>query len=232
LNESVVHLAWETQATLTPIPITPSSLFSLIDFAGVFAGAMAGAIEAKQNRTYQFDFVGVIGLGLISALGGGITRDILLQHGPPLALTDVRYLLIAFAGAMVGLLCSSAIHQRIGKLLMGVDAAALGLFTVAGSARALAAGLTFLSALVLGVVTAVGGGSLRDVFSGRTPKVFERGEPYALVAVIVSVLFITMERWTGNDPLATAIGIVTGFTIRALALRYRWRTRAARTAIR
>src|SRR5580692_13073292 len=62
--------------------INTSSLFSIIDFAGVFAGAMGGALEAKQNRTYQFDFVGVIGLGFISALGGGITRDILLQHGP------------------------------------------------------------------------------------------------------------------------------------------------------
>lgn len=192
---------------------------------------MAGAFEAKQNRIYQFDFVGVIGLGLISALGGGITRDVLLQHGPPLAFTDVRYLLIAFAGAMLGLLCGSTIHQRIGKLLVGVDAAALGLFAVAGSTRALAAGLTFLPALVLGVITAVGGGSLRDVFSGRTPKVFERGEPYALVAAIVSVVFILSDRWTGNDRLATSIGIITGFTIRALALRYRWRTKAARTAL-
>ena len=65
-----------------PIPINTSSLFSLIDSAGVFAGAMGGALEAKQNRAYQFDFVGVIGLGFISALGGGITRDVLLQHGP------------------------------------------------------------------------------------------------------------------------------------------------------
>jgi uncharacterized membrane protein YeiH len=216
---------------LTPIPINTSSLFSLIDFAGVFAGALAGALEAKQNRTYHFDFVGVIGLGLISALGGGITRDILLQHGPPLAFTDVRYLLIAFAGAMVGLLCGSTIHQRIGRLLMGVDAAALGLFAVAGSTRALAAGLTFLPALVLGVVTAVGGGSLRDVFSGRTPKVFERGEPYALVAALVSILFLASDRWTGNDRLATSIGVATGFTIRALALRFRWRTKAARSAV-
>ena len=77
---------------MTPIPINTSSLFSLIDFAGVFAGALSGALEAKQNRTYHFDFVGLIGLGLISAQGGGITRDILLQHGPALAFTDVRYL--------------------------------------------------------------------------------------------------------------------------------------------
>jgi uncharacterized membrane protein YeiH len=216
---------------LTPIPIIPSSLFSLIDFLGVFAGAMGGALEAKQNRTYQFDFVGVIGLGLISALGGGITRDILLQHGPPLAFIDVRYLLIAMAGAVIGLLCGSTLGSRLGKLLVWVDAAALGLFAVAGSTRAVAAGLSFLPALVLGVVTAVGGGSLRDVFSGRTPKVFERGEPYALVAVVVSILFLVINRWTGNVTLSTSIGVAAGFMIRVLALRFGWRTKAARTAV-
>ena len=213
---------------MAPIPINTSSLFSLIDFAGVFAGAMAGALEAKRNSTYQFDFVGVIGLGLISALGGGITRDILLQHGPPLALTDIRYLLIALAGGFLGLLCGSSPGPKLGKMLVLVDAAALGFFAVAGSTRALAAGLSFLPAMLMGIITAVGGGSLRDVFSGRTPKVFERGEPYALVAAIVSVLFLVTDRWTGNGKLSTSIGIVAGFVIRLLALRFQWKTRAVR----
>lgn len=213
------------------IPISSTALFSAIDFSGVFAGAIAGALEAKQNRMYQLDFVGVIGLGMISALGGGITRDILLQHGPPLAFVDVRYLLIALAGAVIGLVSGSRLGDRLGKPLVWMDAAALGLFAVAGSTRALAAGLSFLPALVLGVVTAVGGGSLRDVFSGRTPKVFERGEPYAVAAAIVSVLFLLCDRWTGNNKLATSIGIIAGVTIRALSLRYRWRTKAARTAL-
>jgi uncharacterized membrane protein YeiH len=213
---------------LTSIPINTSSLFSLIDFAGVFAGAMAGALEAKQNRTYQFDFVGVIGLGFISALGGGITRDILLQHGPPLAFTDIRYLLIALTGGLLGLICGSNSGQRLGKLLILVDAAALGFFAVAGSTRALADGLSFLPALLLGVITAVGGGSLRDVFSGRTPKVFERGEPYALVAAIVSVLFLVTDRWSGNVKLSTLIGVAAGFMIRVLALRFQWKTQAVR----
>ena len=213
---------------MTPIPINTSSLFSLIDFAGVFAGAMAGALGAKRNLTYQFDFVGVIGLGFISALGGGITRDILLQHGPPLAFTDIRYLLIALTGGLLGLLCGSNSGQRLGKLLILVDAAALGFFAVAGSTRALAAGFSFLPALLIGIITAVGGGSLRDVFSGRTPKVFERGEPYAVVAAIVSVLFLVLYRWTGNEKLSTSVGIAAGFVIRLLAVRFQWKTRAVR----
>jgi uncharacterized membrane protein YeiH len=213
---------------LIPIPVNTSSLFSLIDFSGVFAGAMAGALEARRNRAYQFDFVGVIGLGFISALGGGITRDILLQHGAPLALTDIRYPLIALAGGLLGLLCGANSGQRLGKLLVLVDAAALGLFAVAGSTRALAAGLSFLPAMLIGIITAVGGGSMRDVFSGRTPKVFERGEPYALVAAIVSVLFLVTDRWTGNVTLSTSIGVAAGFMIRVLALRFQWKTRTVR----
>jgi uncharacterized membrane protein YeiH len=208
--------------------IDTTSIFSLIDFSGVFAGALGGALEAKQNRSYQFDFVGVLGLGVISALGGGITRDILLQHGPPLAFVDVRYLLIALVGAAIGLVCGATIGDRLSKPLVWIDAAALGFFAVAGSTRALAAGLTFLPALLLGVVTAVGGGSLRDVFSGRSPKVFERGEPYAVVAAFASIIFLVCERLSGNSKLATGLGLVAGFAFRAAALRFRWRTKAAR----
>lgn len=213
---------------LTPIPINTSSLFSLIDFAGVFAGAVGGALEAKQNRTYQFDFVGVIGLGFISALGGGITRDILLQHGPPLAFTDIRYLLIALTGGALGLLCGSTPGRTLGRLLILIDAAALGLFAVAGSTRAMAAGLSFLPALLMGIITAVGGGSLRDVFSGRTPKVFERGEPYALVAALAATVFLICNQLSGNVTLSTTVGLATGFIFRVLALRLNWRTKAAR----
>ena len=95
------------------LPIATSSIFSFIDFAGVVAGATGGALEAKRNQTYAFDFVGVIGLGFISALGGGITRDLLLQHGPPLAFTDVRYLLLAFGGALIGLICGATLGSGL-----------------------------------------------------------------------------------------------------------------------
>jgi len=208
--------------------IDTSSIFLLIDFSGVLAGALGGALEAKQNRSYQFDFVGVLGLGVISALGGGITRDVLLQHGPPLAFTDVRYLLIALTGAAIGLVCGATLGDRLTKPLVWIDAAALGFFAVAGSSRALAAGLSLPPALVLGVITAVGGGSLRDVFSGCTPKVFEKGEPYAVVAAFASIVFLVSDRLSGNARLSTSVGIATGFLMRALALRFQWRTRAVR----
>jgi len=207
------------------IPITKA--FTLIDFGGVFAGALGGAFAARANTRFQYDFVGVMGLGLISALGGGMVRDALLNYGPPLAFADPRYLLVAMAGALVGLWASRP-GTFLRRALVFVDAAGLGFFAVAGAARAVSAGLSFLPAILLGVLTAVGGGSLRDVFSGRTPQVFERGEPYAIVAAVSATLYFLSERWLGTGTAATTVGVVCGFVLRLAALRFRWRTRAAR----
>lgn len=207
------------------IPITKA--FFVIDFSGVFVAGLGGAFAAKRDERYQFDFVGVMGLALISALGGGVARDVLIGHGPPLAFTNVSYLFVALAGGLVGLL-ASAPGSRVRKLMLVIDALGLGFFAVAGSSRALAAGLSALPCILLGVTTAVGGGSLRDVFSGRTPKVFERGEPYAIAAAMASVVFLAVNRVWGGVALPTTVGVVTGFVVRIAAVRFRWRTSRVR----
>src|SRR5712671_1077482 len=203
-------------------------LFSTIDFLGVFVGALGGAVAAVRDTRYKYDFVGVMGLALASALGGGIVRDIMIQHGPPLAFVDVRYLMIALAGAVAGLLFASRIGRHIEQVLVVVDAAALGLFAVAGSTRALDAGLRDLPALLLGGLTAVGGGSIRDVLSGRTPQIFERGQLYAVAAIFGAAAFIFCDALGLNRELSTAIGTSCGFGLRILALRYDWRTKSVR----
>jgi len=202
------------------------TLFSLIDFLGVAVAAIGGALEAKRNTTYKYDLVGVLGLGLVSALGGGITRDILIQHGPPLAFIDVRYLIAAFAGACLGLIFGSRLHRRVEGFLVAVDAAALALFAVSGATRALNSGLTFMPALLLGVTTAVGGGALRDVFSGHTPRIFESGQLYALIALFAAIVFLSLERAGFTPTAATWIAVSAGFSFRLLSLRFRWQTRA------
>src|SRR5579859_2222339 len=87
---------------ITKMPI--DTLFSLVDFLGVFVGAFGGALAAVRDTRYKYDLVGVTGLALASALGGGITRDLILQKGPPLAFADARYLMIALGGAVIGML--------------------------------------------------------------------------------------------------------------------------------
>jgi len=210
-------------------------LFFVIDFLGVFVGAVGGALGAVRDTRYKYDLVGVTGLALASALGGGITRDLILQKGPPLAFVDARYLITALAGAVVGLIFASRIGEtsRISKnterAIVVVDAAALGLFAVAGSTRALNAGLSRLPALLIGGITAVGGGSIRDVLSGRTPKIFERGELYAIAAGFASVAFLFCD-WAGlSRESSTILGCLCGFGLRVLAVWFKWETRPVRS---
>lgn len=213
-----------------PIKNLPiDQLFFVIDFLGVFVGALGGALAAVRDTRYKYDLVGVIGLALASALGGGITRDLILQQGPPLAFVHSAYLITALAGAGAGMIFVSAIGKNTERAIIVVDAAALGLFAVAGSTRALNAGLQPLPALLLGGVTAVGGGCLRDVLSGRTPKIFERGELYAIAAVFGSAIFLLCDRLGFNREISTLAGTLCAFGLRLLALRFHWETKQVRS---
>jgi uncharacterized membrane protein YeiH len=212
-----------------PPHLSPSSLFTLIDYSGVVVGALGGALAARRDTKFNFDYVGVLGLGLISGVGGGIFRDVLIQNGLPLALDNPHYLYLALGGAMIGLLFGSSMGKRMRRTMLIVDAMGLGFFAIAGATRAQDAGLGLLPCLLLGVMTAVGGGSLRDVFSGRTPSVFERGEPYATAAAVSALLFLLMMHFGVPARVATPIGVVAGFLMRVLGIHFGWRTQAVRT---
>jgi len=203
-------------------------LFSLIDFLGVFVGALGGALASVRDTRYKYDLVGVTGLALASALGGGIVRDLIIQKGPPLAFADPRYLLTAIGGAIVGTVFAARIGKNTERMIVIVDAATLGLFAVAGSTRAINAGLSRLPAFLLGGVTAVGGGCMRDVLSGRTPKIFERGELYAIAAALGSATFLFCDAMKLPRETSTVAGTLAASGLRLLALRYHWSTKAVR----
>jgi uncharacterized membrane protein YeiH len=201
------------------------TLFFVVEYLGVFVGALSGALTAIRDSRYRYDVVGVVGLSMATALGGGITRDVILQHGTPLAFENIWYLITALAGA------GAAIHfgARMGKwterTMIIIDAAAIGLFSVAGTTRALDAGLRALPSVLLGVVTAVGGGSLRDVLSGRPPKIFERGQLYAIAALLGSAVYLTSDTIGLHRSVSAFAGTFSCFALRVLAWRYDWRTR-------
>jgi uncharacterized membrane protein YeiH len=199
------------------------SIFSIIDFLAVCAGALGGAAESARDDRQRFDIVGVVGLGLVAALGGGITRDVLLARGTPLALMDVRYLGFAFAGAFLGIL----LHRQFNRIafpLVVIDAAALGLYAVAGSTRATDAGLGLLPALLLGAITAAGGGAWKDVFAGRTPRVLQPGQPYVLVALTASAVYLWSRYNLMDETWSTVAGCLTGFILRMAVVRFGWIT--------
>jgi uncharacterized membrane protein YeiH len=201
------------------------SIFSIIDFLAVCAGALGGAAESARDERHRFDIVGVVGLGLVAALGGGITRDVLLARGTPLALMDVRYLGFAFAGAVLGIMLHKEFNRIAGALVV-IDAAALGLYAVAGTTRASEAGLRILPALLLGAVTAAGGGAWRDVIAGRTPRVFQPGQPYVLVALASSAVYLGLDLLGMDQTWSTVAGCLTGFLLRMTVVRLGWATSA------
>lgn len=216
-------------ASILPIPLPPaarlsSTLFHFFEITAIILGALGGGLASRRDRRSHFDLTGIIGLGLISGVGGGITRDILLNEGPPLSLQHPSYLAYAILGAALSLLIGRSIGPRALSVMNVVDALALGFFTVAGSTRAMNAGLGFLPCLLLGVTTAVGGGSLRDIFSGQAPKVFQEGELYALVSATAALLFLVMQKLGTSVTEAATIGTLTGFGLRMLAIRFGWRT--------
>ncbi len=211
------------------LPLHIDELFFIIDFLGVFVGAVGGALAAVRDIRYKYDLVGVLGLSLASALGGGITRDLIIQIGPPLAFQDVRYLITALVGGVVGMVFASRIGKSAERAMVVIDAAGLGLFAVAGCTRALNSDLSRLPAFLLGCITAVGGGCLRDVLSGRAPKIFERGELYAIAAAFGAAMFLLCDYFGFTREASTVVGGLSGFGLRLLALRFHWETRPVRS---
>jgi uncharacterized membrane protein YeiH len=190
-----------------------------IDLAAVLVGGFSGSLLAARKR---FDLVGVATLAIVAGLGGGLIRDVLLGNGPPAALRDSRYLVVALVAALVGFYKSADI-ARVGRVLTVVDAVNLGIYTVVGALKALYAGLAPVPAAFLGIVTAVGGGVLRDVLAGETPDLFHTGELYALVSALGSGLFVALwESQLVSGTVAGAVAITVMFVLRLLAVRYGW----------
>ena len=153
-------------------------LLRVLDLLGVLANAILGGGIARQHR---LDPIGFASLAIFSGLGGGMLRDVLLQHGPPVALTDEAYLPVALAGAAIAFVLrwESTRVKRLGTL---IDALALGCWAAVGSQKTLLFGFGWLPAVLLGAVTAVGGGAVRDVIVGQMPTIFGGNTLYATCA--------------------------------------------------
>ncbi|WP_130866066.1 trimeric intracellular cation channel family protein [Acidipropionibacterium timonense] len=187
----------------------------ILDLVGVFANAILGGMIARKER---LDAIGFLTLGVLSGLGGGMLRDVLLQHGLPSALADPTYLVVSMAGC---LLCYLArISRRTWDLVWPtIDAVALGTWAVAGTSKALAQGLHWLPAILMGTITAVGGGAIRDIAVRRVPSVFGGNTLYATCAIAGSALYVVMARLGLPGP---AVLVATVFGA-AFVLVARWR---------
>jgi len=158
-----------------------------LDLVGVFVFAISGALVAVRK---ELDVVGVVVLATVTGLGGGLIRDLLIGDVPPPGLADWRYLLVPIVAGLT----TFFFHPTLGRMERVVnvfDAAGLGLFAVAGALKASDAGLGPLPAAILGMVTGVGGGMLRDVLAGRVPVILRKGELYAIPALGGAAVAVT-----------------------------------------
>ena len=198
----------------------PELLTSLLDLLGVFANGLLGGAVARRAG---MDLFGFGAMGLISGLGGGIIRDVLLQHGPPAALVHAAYIPTALAGAAVAFVIRVE-HRAWDRVYLLVDAAAISLWATAGALITLAAGLSWLPAVLLGTITAVGGGVIREVLLSQVPTVFTEGTLYATVAMFVAAIQVACANTIGpHNATGTAIAIAAGIALRLVAYRRGWR---------
>ena len=165
---------------------------SALEHVGIFIFAMSGALVAVR---LGLDVFGIAVLALITGLGGGVARDVLIGDNPPVAFETWSYLLSGLAAAAVVFTSSGRIGRRERPILV-LDAIGLSLFCVTGAIIGVDAGLGVLPASLLGLVSAVGGGIMRDVLSNRVPIIFE-GDLYAVPALVGSVgaAVVATQEW-------------------------------------
>jgi uncharacterized membrane protein YeiH len=191
----------------------------VLDLMGVFAFALDGALTAI--RTARVDIVGVMVLGVVTALGGGIIRDVLLGETPA-TFQDWRYLVTALAGGTLAFFLSRQLTHLSRPILL-FDAAGLSLFAVIGATKALEFGFGPLQAVLLGVITGVGGGTIRDVLLNRVPTVLSANSHLYAIPAMVGAGFVVLVDLTGFGPgWIAVIGALLCFSMRLLSLRYRW----------
>jgi uncharacterized membrane protein YeiH len=195
---------------------TTSPLYLTLDLTGTFAFALNGALTAI--RVARLDIVGVVTLGMFTALGGGILRDILLGALPPATFSDWRYLTVAAVGSLVAFGASNAL-DRLAMPILVLDAAGLSLFAVSGALKALDFQMGFSQAVILGTITAVGGGTLRDVLIREVPAVLSSGL-YAIPALVGALVLVGGDRIGVADLPAAVLGAVVCFAIRMLGVRF------------
>jgi len=172
-----------------------------LDLAGTLAFAVNGALTAL--RVARLDIVGVVTLGMITALGGGIIRDVLLGSLPPATFSDWRYLAVAAGGGLVVFAFGRQL-ERLTALITVMDAAGLSLFAVTGAVKALELGLGPAQAVILGAITGVGGGTLRDVLVRRIPSVLSSGL-YAIPALVGATATVVVTE-LGVYNVGTGVG--------------------------
>ena len=188
------------------------------DLIGTLVFALEGAMAAIQN---ELDLLGVLVLAFVTAVGGGILRDVLIGAVPPAAIRDWRYIGIAIVGVASTTIFYHWVQEIPATLMITLDAAGLSLFAMAGAEKALDYGMHPLMAVVMGGITGVGGGTVRDVLLARIPGVLHK-DVYASAALAGGVVMVLLLKAKLPRAAAMTTGGCCCFVLRMVSVAQHW----------
>lgn len=202
-------------------------ILAVLEIAGVVAFSISGAMVAIEKK---LDLFGVLFLGVITSLGGGIIRDILLGSLPPVMFGNYRCITVSVLTSGCVFLIAYLTRdyyfkhtQLIESINNTIDAVGLGVFSVSGVRLAMATGFGYNNFLLIciGMITGVGGGLIRDVVVARTPVIFAK-HIYAIASIIGCICYLLCMKFGMDERFSTIIGIISIFTIRMLSTIFKW----------
>ncbi|MGL5410418.1 MAG: trimeric intracellular cation channel family protein [Shewanella sp.] len=194
-----------------------AQFIGLLWLIGILAEAMTGALAAGRK---QMDLFGVVMRGCVTAIGGGTLRDMMLGNYPLIWVEHVHYL-IAIAVASLLTVVIAPVMRYLSKLFLAIDALGLAVFSIVGAQKTLMLGFSPTIAVVMGVVTGVFGGVIRDIFCNQVPLIFKK-ELYAVISLLTAALYITLKSYELTEWINLVICLSVGFSLRMLAIRYHW----------
>jgi uncharacterized membrane protein YeiH len=207
--------------------ITIETFIRILDLGGTFVFAISGAVAAVNRR---LDVFGILVLSFVAGNFGGITRDVLIGAVPPAALTDGRYLLVSVLAGLVTFFMYAGVDRLRTPVLL-FDAVGLSFFAVAGAQKAIAFGLSPVMSALLGMVTGIGGGMMRDILLMEIPQVL-RSDLYAVAALAAAAVVVAGHLLGVSYGVSAFTGGILCLGLRLMAIRHGWHLPAARLSAR
>ena len=191
------------------------------DLLAIGIGGLQGAMFAAQFRNRRLDLLGIAIIGIASGFGGGLIRDLLLNQ-VPVALQSNWYLIVATGAALIGMLLER-LFSKLSTVITVLDALTIGIYCAIGTTKAISIGLPAIPAIFVGVIAAVGGSILRDLLLNLPIALMHVGSLYAVAAVVGSASLVGLL--AGGVPVfaAAVFCVLITFSVRVLAVLFRWR---------
>ena len=206
---------FDLMSILSQIPVT-----TIIDYLGIMVGVIAGTLFAIDRK---MDTMGAVSLGLVTGFGGGVIRDLLLQNQGIFFMEHPIYVLASICLSMA-LSLSRRYLPDFYKYLFHLDAFTMAWYVLAGASKSWFAGSGAVISIILGSVTAVGGGALRDICTGEIPRVFLPGKYYGVSSVIASACYVIPVELGAPHDISAILCVAVGYGLTVLSERFNWHT--------